>query len=363
MKAQFAEHKWTQPLELAKHRQALIQIDLDRTIYPVTFSYSDDGLEPYLARVGEIEDIIRSCRDLGHVSDCIAEQLQRDRLAATAVQARHDPTFSTSQRELHGIPHDEIVNKAKQSLKLSNSEADTASPEREQISAEELLLRMTGVLQCYGLTDWHVQIEENMASKASVNGSIRRVRLRGNSVFSSFDANRLIVHEIGGHVLRFANSERQSEPWAKIPMGRTVPTEEGLAICGESEFGLLDQKVIHKYQVRCLAVSVAAQGGIMDVLRSISPYVDRGEAAEIAIRTKRGLVDPNAPGGSTKDWAYFDGYLRMQELRESSPFDFQLLRGVKWPVEDLPLIRDLFEEGRIGEPLLVPDREKLGLSN
>jgi len=344
---------------LAAHREALRAIDVNSKTYSNVFSYSDEDIEEYLAGLVDIEEAVRSCQDLGRISDHVAERLRRDRLAATAVMARHDPEYSAAQRDLHGSPSEELVCQAKQSLDTSTS--GHVAKEKGGVTTAGLAQRMTDVLRSYGLTDWYVQVEENMTAKASVNGSLRRVRLRGNEVFSAFDADRLMVHEIGGHVLRWANSRRQPEPWAKVPMGQTIPTEEGLAVCRESEFGLLDQKNVRKYQVRCLAVSIAAHSGIMDVIRAISPYVDRDEAVEIAIRTKRGLLDPNAPGGATKDWGYYDGYLRMRSLRESSPSDYQLLCGVKWPEEDLPLIKDLCAEGHIVEPVLVPDPVRLGL--
>jgi hypothetical protein len=94
----------------------------------------------------------------------------------------------------------------------------------------------------------------------------------------------------------------------------------------------------------------------------VAPYVGIKAGAEIAVRTKRGLLDPNAPGGQTKDWGYLAGLLAMSDLAVSDPGGLRLMAGVKWPLEDADLVTQLARKGRVLPPSRLPDAGKLGLS-
>lgn len=79
-------------------------------------------------------------------------------------------------------------------------------------------------------------------------------------------------------------------------------------------------------------------------------------AVDLAIRVKRGLRDPNRPGGATKDHGYLSGLLK---LRQMPADDVAALRATKWPIVMLPVIRELFDEGVLHNPELVFDADLL----
>jgi len=357
--ASFHTERWTQPVNLPYHRRQLATIDLATDQYPESFLYDTDDSADYLAELDQIEQALPLCDDIGAIAKRVLFQLERDRELALAISSRDDNGFSIMERAHYGMPDDRLVARAEAEL----SQPSVPNDDDPSVDAEALRKQLDHALRNCGLNSWQAELDAGMAAKASVNGPKHLIHVRADAVFTPLEAERLVVHEFGGHVLRWVNSTRQSEPWAKVPLGNTVPTEEGLAVCRESEFGLLDEATIRKYQVRCLAVHVAATGGIMDVMRAISPYLDQVECAEIAIRTKRGLIDPNAPGGATKDWGYYDGFIRTSQLRTDDEDAYALLCAVKWTLEDLPLIQHLATEGLLAPPQIIPTRELLGLTN
>lgn len=61
------------------------------------------------------------------------------------------------------------------------------------------------------------------------------------------------------------------------------------------------------------------------------------------------------------DWGYLDGLLRVCGLASQSPEILALMTGVKWPLEDAPLVAELHQQGRLLMPTRLPDAGKLGL--
>lgn len=76
--------------------------------------------------------------------------------------------------------------------------------------------------------------------------------------------------------------------------------------------------------------------GLLGVGRELAPLVGPRTAAEIAMRVKRGLSNPNAPGGLTKDHGYLSGLRVLERLDADS---IGLLRSVRWPIGALPALR------------------------
>lgn len=118
---------------------------------------------------------------------------------------------------------------------------------------------------------------------------------------------RLLVHEVDVRVRRWEAARNQPEPLAAIPIARTVPTEEGLALWGEQQAGVLSPTVMRTYAARVVAVDHAAAHGILDVVRRLLDHgcprrmLSTPHCAPSAdCRTRR-------PGGSTKDWGYPGG--------------------------------------------------------
>lgn len=365
LSARYHTDAWTEPIDVAARRQELSEVLVGGGEFPSGFEYDRGTVAAYIADWSAFLDRLPEVEMSEPIRDRVAEEV-RDGLERAAILARgDDEAYSEFERRRVGLPDSELVAEARAVLDgdltvlpfaVAPSEDEPATTTSAQVQS-----RMAAALEAYGLDEWHAVEEPNMAAQASVNGSFHRVRVRQGTMFTARSADRLMAHEIGGHVLRWANSQSQPEAWASIALGRTVPTEEGMAAWREVEFGLLTEEQVRVYAARVVGVDRAQREGLADVARCLSDFVGPQQAVEIAVRTKRGLADPNAPGGMAKDWGYLAGLLVMADLAGNAPESLRILAGVKWPVDDLASILALYDAGHIVEPGLVPDREKLGL--
>lgn len=353
---------WIQPVEGLRHLSLIedhLRSSADR--YPHVFAYPEVPVQQYLA---DLEPIRRMVRD-APVHPCLAEAVVHhlDRLALRGrAVAAGDAEYSRITAELDGTPPPELVLLARgilsTPLPIGNEVGD--------IGASAAAAAIQGALRNYGLDTehWYVEVSEAMTARMSVNGPLRRVRVRSDAVFTRSEVARLLAHEVGGHVLRWVNSSRQREPLAGMPLGATVPTEEGLALWQEVRFALTDPHVHRVYAARTIAADIARSEGILAVGRSILPLVGPRKAAEIAMRAKRGLRDPNAPGGATKDWGYLGGLQMITRLAQEQPDSLPLIQSVKWSAAHLDAVRELAGLGLIEvEQLLQPDMALLGIAD
>lgn len=325
------------------------------TSYPLRFSYPDIPLGEYLAALEEVHR--RVDRDVaGDLCRVVGAEIEGRAAWARAVLSRDATAFSEVEARIKGLPPVEVVEEARRIAETPPADREVCDGE---VPAEQMVELAERALSAYGIADWTVQVSDAMAARVSVNGALRRVRVRARETFSRHVAERLLVHEIGGHVLRWVNSRRQPEPLAQVPLGATVPTEEGLALWLEDRFGYLDDAALRTYAARVLAVEAARTHGIVEVVRSVADIVGLEAAVEIGIRVKRGLVNPNDPGGSTKDWGYLGGLLRVRAIADVDPADVSLLQGVKWSADHLALARSLAIDKRIVRPVLSAQRRLL----
>lgn len=366
-----AEHPvspWIEPLGVQNHLGALKRMLVERASgsYPRTFDYDRSQIVHYLADwaafrteldTADMDEAIRA-----RVQAEIGEQCER----ADGLISWADDQYAAFEKSHTGTPERELVSIAQSILDgdlsqvpLELSFGDEAG--EASITSSQMQACLSAALAAYDLDDWSAVEEPSMTARASVNGAKRRVRVRAGATFTPQEADRLLAHEVGGHVLRWANSQDQPEAWASIPLGQTVPTEEGMASWREVEFAVQSEQQLRIFAARVVAVDAARSEGIADVARRVLPYVGAKDAAEISMRAKRGLRDPNAPGGQTKDWGYLAGLLEMAKLAKDSPETLQLMAGVKWPMKDAPLVMELHRQGRIHLPTRLPEAAKLGL--
>lgn len=354
----FKASTWTQPNDVGLHRERVAKaVSTNATDYAYRFEYPEidfkgyaKALRPLTTLAGEIG--VESLREpvLLHIESCVNR--------ASALSSDNDDEYRSVAVSLDALPTKELVDYA---LSLLTGQASNPAAPEETMAAQELVHRFEAALDSYDLKGWHVQISSSMSAKMSVNGPLRRVRIRADATFGPMEVDRLLIHEIGGHVLRWENAARQPEPLSLLPLGPTVATEEGLALWAEQEAGLLDPTILRIYAARVLAVDLAQTQGILQVASTLNEYIDLTLAVEIAIRVKRGLLNPNNPGGLTKDWGYLGGLQKMNDLAKADPTGLHLLRGVKWSIQHLPLAKKLQSEGHIRMAELSSDPTRLGI--
>src|SRR3569833_1576641 len=174
--------------------------------------------------------------------------------------------------------------------------------------------------------------------------------------------DRLLLHEVGTHVLRGVNAANQPCALAPLLLFGATATEEGLASWHEREWGLADGAVLRRYAARAEAVALAQRAGVVAVARALEPLIGRSEAVDIAIRAKRGVPDPSEPGGLTKDHAYLTGTAAVTRTLAAEPAMYKLLMATKWPAELLPVAVELRQSGQLNDKVKLPEMPLLGIS-
>lgn len=171
---------------------------------------------------------------------------------------------------------------------------------------------------------------------------------------------RLLVHELGGHVLRWANAGAFPGSLATVPLGSDAHgTEEGLATWWEHHLGVGDPAALRIYAARTVAVSVALRGSIHDVVAALAPHLPLHDAARIAMRVKRGLPDPTAPGAFTRDHAFLAGFDVIRGHLDRSPAGVADLMSTRWGLSMLPALDVVRAAGLLTGTPRLPDRETL----
>ncbi len=337
--------RWSTPSDLPRLcgilAEKLRREDASAWTIPIVFPEFDSA--PILQ---SIEKILAASNSLdSDLQQLLCTEMESIRNQLFAIENQDDDAISAWSRCEYGLPKKETVETAYSILKHPLSSYTVKKTE----NATAVILAMQSMLDFFGLSDWSIKQVSNSSAKASVLGGKNLITVREDILLSPRDKERLVVHEIGGHVLRWVNSRRQPEPLAAFPLGAAVATEEGLAVILEEQYGHQDLATIHTYAIRVLGVNAAQRMGLVDLAFFLLRWLNAEEAAELAFRLRRGISDPNVPGGWTKDHGYLSGLLRLRKL---SPDDISLLRGVKWPVETLSLLHRLNNEGRIHHPEL-----------
>ncbi len=346
---------WTTPRDLAGHRAELSRrlTEHDRSPYRRPIEFPDADSAPI---EGAAEGVLETAEHLDEPLRALVEDEVRDTVETVRAIASRDDARLAAWVQRHA-PASHLVAEAQRILDQPGPD-----PEPAHVSAHQVADMLQVALTNYGLDDWSIDIAGNMAAKASVKRSASQLRIRADATFSEAGARRIVVHEFGGHVLRWANAEAQPEPLAARPLGRTVPTEEGLAVLLEEQLGVATHENLRTYALRVIAVDAAQHHGLLDLAFLLADLMPPDAAAELAIRTRRGFTNPDNPGGQTKDTGYLEGLLQLRTILAEAPDDIVLLRGTKWAFEHLPLIRDLAAAGRLTPPGLTPDLGRLGLA-
>jgi uncharacterized protein (TIGR02421 family) len=158
----------------------------------------------------------------------------------------------------------------------------------------------------------------------------------------------LLHHEIGTHVLTYANGCRQPLRLLAAGLAGYEETQEGLALVAEHLAGGLTAARLRQIAARVVAVHGMIEGRCFrDVHGDLMArgFTARGAFA-ITLRVFRS-------GGLTKDLVYLRGLAELvTHVRAASDLDVLWLG--KMALADVPLVEDLWARGALYDPLLRP---------
>lgn len=222
-------------------------------------------------------------------------------LMANLLQNRGKEDFTYYSIKLYDKPDKKLVKEARKLMKLKKKK------QKATISSKELVRKMRRVFLQYGV-HWKVR-EKDMVAKAAVMGSERELRIKKNEKFSDEIVKRLIVHEVGTHIMRIENGSEQPYKLFEYGFPGYLETEEGLAVVNEELNGCLNPRVLRIYAGRVLAIDKSLKYGFRETYNYLTKYFDKQLAWKLTLRAKRGLIDTSQPGACTKDLVYLKGYV------------------------------------------------------
>jgi hypothetical protein len=263
--------------------------------------------------------------------------------ARRVLSGRDDNQFSAWSLGRYGRPDAETLARARTILDAPGVEADQS----RLLDASDLVRLVERALRRAELNEWSVEMDPDLVSTMSVRSDRQQVFVRSTARFTHLDARRLLAHEVGVHVFRSANAAGQPTAFAGASLGAVTATEEGLASWIEQELGVQNAGHLRTYALRAVAVDLAQTMGVVPLAAELATMTDLETAATIAMRVKRGLVDPNRPGGFTKDHAYLTGLEVVGQHLAARPFDLAALFATKWALEFLPLAQRLIAAGEL----------------
>lgn len=349
---------WNTPSDLADHRARLAAlVNTGATTYDVPMVYPIFDPSPVYAAAHEAH---RLSAQLGEpMRSWIRARIDRTTSHVAVSARRDDAQFSRWQVEHNGLPTGAVVALATEILRGATVADDV--PDEAVVGDTELVGCVRDALAAYGIDGWQVRVVANMAARMSVNGPERTVKIRAGVHVSPATRDRLLVHEVGGHVLRWVNAQAQPEPLLGEPLS-DARAEEGLACLLEEQLGVSSARMRYTYAARVLAVAWAQSEGLVALAHRLSTVLPVAESAELALRVRRGITDPQAAGGSTNGHHYLTGWEMSRNALQDDPDGVRLLRGTKWSFEHMPLLHDLAAEGRVVPPRWVPDPQLLGVA-
>jgi len=279
------------------------------------------------------------------------------------------PAFHEESRRLFGVPGDPLPDEGTTALGLAlrfNEVLDRLDtgvlvpPADGQLRAEDVAgLMREAVAEMFGDEAPRVRVVRNLMTRA-LAGS-QRIRLRKGSVFSRKEAEQLIQHEAGVHIVTSLNGRAQPD-LVMLGAGHpgTTRTQEGLAVFAEFITGAMDTHRLRRLADRVFAIQMAIGGAdFLDIYRYFLERTgDENRAYDGAWRVFRG-----APlrGGYplTKDIVYLDGLLRVHSFLRSAVSSgradvLPLLFCGKLDLRDIPVIGQLASAGLVRLPRFAP---------
>lgn len=194
--------------------------------------------------------------------------------------------------------------------------------------------------------DYGLDVRDDISDLMVSHG---RLLIPAAANFRSQRVEPLIHHEIGTHVLTFANGARQPFKLLTVGLPGYEETQEGLAVLAEYLVGGLDP-----LRLRLLAARVIAIHRLLEGAGFLAIFEELHESLGFPPKTAWGITIRVArSGGLTKDVIYLRGITRVldfvQERQDLTP----LLVG-KLSIEHVPLIEELLDRGVLEPPWLRP---------
>lgn len=339
------------PLNRKEERERVMKAYTDGQAYNPQFTYTSPPEFP----LREIRAFIRELQPENHPIEQLYEEKARNALLEIKAVKTHSPAVITGGTCLeYGLPDHSLLDEAHIILEGATEPEEPTATSSALISAEKAAIQMQDILERAEIHGWKAVAYAPMNADALVNRLDKELRLRQGAKFPPGTLQRLLMHEIGVHILRYANGDRQKIQLFKTGFPSYFATEEGLAVYWEEKAGLLETKTLRKYAGRVVAAHLALSNSFWDVFNTLVPFLGTDMAFNITVRAKRGFTDTSQPGAHTKDIVYLRDYLQVKEYLQENSEDLTLLFTGKIGLQHIPLVKSLIEKDWAHLPDLLP---------
>ncbi len=337
------------PLNREEERQKTFDAYRESQSYNPQFVYATPPVYP-LERIQSF--VVGLGSEHSPIEALYYEIAHNELLAIQRIQT-HSPGIITGASCLaYGLPDRDLLAQARSILETIPPTDIISS---DNLSAEQASLWIQSYLGQMGIQGWKAVVFEPMNAKMAVARLDKEIKIRKGTTFSQDALRRLLVHEIGVHVLRYENGANQPIRLFRNGFTGYLDTEEGLAVHNEEQTGLLEMQTLRKYAGRVIAAHLALSDSFANVFEALVDDLGLDTAFNITVRAKRGFRDTAQPGAHTKDIVYLRGYLRVKAHLEKHPDDHALLFTGKIGLQHISLVRSLMEEGIIVLPAMLPE--------
>lgn len=321
-----------------------------RKNYNPQFTY-----EPYKTNLEIIKRELKSLKTDNSIMGKLLDEKRHYFLSMLSLLAyRGHGRFTEYSQRVYGTTDTHLVTKAKQLVNF------TTHPEEKTLTTHDVIKKLTYALVKSGV-HWSVK-EKEMVAYAAVSPSKKVLLVKKNTLFSEKFLKRLIVHEIGTHIIRAENGLQQPYKLFFYGLPGYLTTEEGLCVVNEQLNDCLNNLTLKNYAGRVLAIQHAFHGSFRQTYHYLQRYFSDETAWKLTVRAKRGLGDTSAAGAFTKDSVYLRGYLQVKDYwyrhRDLSPLYYgrisldhipllPKIKGLKHPMYLPPLRYLQYVTGRV----------------
>ena len=260
-------------------------------------------------------------------------------------QFTYSRSFTAEDLQTHGLPDHKYINIAEKIIEKTFSNFSTEELKNNKgklLDQETVNLSLREFLKKHNDLDKKFEIiwSDKFVSRAAINPTTIKLSLPC-SIYEQ-DLEGLIYHELGTHALRRVNYEQQ--PWfrrkKKNGFSSYLKTEEGLAVL----HSLFTQKYPLAYvsALNFLMTIKAQQESFLELWQFFKHYIDDDERAFSAVfKKKRGLTDTSHPGGFSKDYVYFEGFVEIVDFLIKNDFPISDLYWGKMSWKDIDKAKEM----------------------
>ena len=219
-------------------------------------------------------------------------------------------------KKIYGCPYKDLIDRARKILELEYNVNEDLN-----LNSNYCKDQFEKVIKNNNLKNWSVELNEKQLAKVIVHPGKKTIKINKNAKFSENDIKRLIIHELGTHVLRSQNGSYQPYKIFSKISEKNLYTEEGLATVNEDMENVLDIRTFRIYAGRVLAVHESLTKSFYEVFCKIKKYFCFEDALYIVSRVKRGIENTANKGAFTKDYVYLHGYYKVKEFIKTNPIE------------------------------------------